>query len=43
MNKSNLEENLTYLKKISKPVANFDLIRDALNKNVSKKSKSETE
>ncbi len=32
MENNNLEANLLYLKKISKPVANFDLIRSAIEK-----------
>ena len=41
INKSNLDDNLLYLKKISKPVANYDLISSALEKKP--KSKSNTE
>lgn len=44
INKSNLDENLLYLKKISKPVAKYDLIRPALEKKLkTKTSKEETE
>ena len=41
MQNNNLEANLLYLKKISKPVANFDLIRSAMEKSGPTKTKAQ--
>ncbi len=41
MQQSNLEANLLYLKKISKPVASFDLIRSAMEKRGPTKTKAQ--
>ena len=40
-NKSNLDSNLIYLKKISKPVVNYDLIKLALGDTAKTKNKIE--
>ena len=40
MNKNNLDANLAYLKKISRPVANYELIRSALDSNKLQAKKS---
>ena len=40
VNKNNLDVNLAYLKKISRPVANYELIRSALDSNKLQAKKS---